>query len=185
VGDIRVSSRYQFTTANAYTNGSYAVLGLQTGVAGKNFVIYNYDGPINELMTINGTTGTTAINNGGLTVSGNVGIGTTTPDQKLTVNGTIHSKEVKVDLAVPAPDYVFEKEYKLPSLDSIKIYIDQNKHLPEVPSAKEMEANGVQLGEMNMLLLKKMEEMTLYMIDVDKRLSILRKENEELKKLNK
>jgi len=105
---------------------------------------------------------------------GKVGIGTSSPDQLLTVNGTIHSKEVKVDLAVPVPDYVFEKDYKLPSLEEVKNYIDQNKHLPEVPSAKEMEANGVQLGEMNMLLLKKMEEMTLYMIE-------LKSENDALK----
>ena len=105
---------------------------------------------------------------------GNVGIGTSNPNQKLTVNGTIYGKEVKVDLSVPGPDYVFEKDYNLPSLEEIKEYIDENKHLPEVPSAKEMEANGVNVGEMNMILLKKMEEMTLYMID-------LKKENEESK----
>ncbi|MBY0435310.1 MAG: hypothetical protein K2U26_14480 [Cyclobacteriaceae bacterium] len=106
--------------------------------------------------------------------TGNVGIGTTNPNQKLTVNGTIYGKEVKVDLNVPGPDYVFEKDYKLASLDEIKSYIDKHKHLPEVPSAKEMEKNGVQLGEMNMLLLKKVEELTLYMIE-------LKAENQSLK----
>jgi hypothetical protein len=103
-----------------------------------------------------------------LIVKGNVGIGTSSPNQKLTVNGTIYGKEVKVDLNVPGPDYVFEKDYKLPSLDKIKSYIDQHKHLPEVPSAKEMEVNGINLSEMNMILLKKVEELTLMMIELNK-----------------
>jgi hypothetical protein len=102
---------------------------------------------------------------------GYIGIGTSTPDERLTVNGKIHSKEVKVDLTITGPDYVFEKEYSLPSLESVKTYINQNKHLPEVPSAKDMEANGINLSEMNMLLLKKIEELTLYVIE-------LKKENE-------
>jgi hypothetical protein len=97
---------------------------------------------------------------------GNVGIGTQNPTQKLTVNGTIYGKEVKVDLNVPGPDYVFEKDYKLTSLDEIKSYIDQHKHLPEVPSAKEMEQNGINVSEMNMILLKKVEELTLMMIQI-------------------
>jgi hypothetical protein len=97
--------------------------------------------------------------------NGNIGIGTSSPNQKLTVNGTIYGKEVKVDLNVPGPDYVFEKDYKLPSLDEIKSYIDQHKHLSEVPSAKEMEQNGINLSEMNMILLKKVEELTLIMIE--------------------
>ncbi len=101
---------------------------------------------------------------------GNVGIGTTSPDEKLTVKGTVHTQEVRVDLNVPAPDYVFEKDYNLRSLEDTETYINKNKHLPEIPSAKEMEANGVELGEMNMLLLKKIEELTLYTIEQDKAL---------------
>ncbi|MEO9869313.1 hypothetical protein [Ekhidna sp.] len=105
--------------------------------------------------------------------SGKLGIGTTNPDSKLTVAGNIHAQEVKVTIdAGTGPDYVFEPDYDLRSLEETAAYIKANKHLPEVPSASEMEANGVQLGEMNMLLLKKIEELTLYVIE-------LKKENEE------
>jgi hypothetical protein len=101
-----------------------------------------------------------------IALDGKVGIGTTNPDALLAVAGQVHATEVRVTTNVPGPDYVFEKDYKLSSLEEIKNYIDQNKHLPEVPSAKEMEKNGVQLGEMNMLLLKKIEELTLYVIEL-------------------
>jgi hypothetical protein len=113
--------------------------------------------------------------------SGNVGIGNTNPDAKLTVTGQVHAQEVKVTVSAPGPDYVFEKDYSLPSLDQIKTYIEENKHLPEVPSAKEMEKNGVQLGEMNMLLLKKIEELTLYVIELKRQDDIKQKEIEMLK----
>jgi hypothetical protein len=109
-----------------------------------------------------------------ITPSGNVGIGTSAPDAKLAVKGTVHANEVKVDLnGAVAPDYVFNSDYNLLSLEEIKTYIDQHKHLPEVPSAKEMEANGVQLGEMNMLLLKKIEELTLHIIELEKRVKTI------------
>ncbi len=120
---------------------------------------------------------------------GNVGLGTYNPDAKLTVNGTVHAAEVKVDLNVPGPDYVFETEYNLLSLQEVETYITQNKHLPEVPSAKEMEQNGIKLSEMNMLLLKKVEELTLYLVQQDKinqeqaeKLSLLSIEFEKLLK---
>jgi hypothetical protein len=104
---------------------------------------------------------------------GNVGIGTTSPDERLTVRGKIHTSEIRVDLEEEVvPDYVFEKEYDLMNLSEVETFINTNKHLPEVPSAREMEAEGMNLKEMNLILLKKVEELTLHLID-------LKKENEK------
>ena len=116
------------------------------------------------------------------TYSGNVGIGVTSPNDKLAVKGTVHAEEVKVDLNVAGPDYVFESNYKMPSLTELKNFISQNKHLPEVPSAKEFEKNGINLGEMNMLLLKKIEELTLYMLEQQNEMNSLRAEISAMKK---
>ncbi|QLE02057.1 hypothetical protein HX109_11005 [Galbibacter sp. BG1] len=101
---------------------------------------------------------------------GDVGIGTYTPDEKLTVNGTMHAKEVKIDINVPAPDYVFEEDYKLRSLKELKKYIEIYGHLPEIPSAEEIAEEGISVGEMNMLLLKKIEELTLYILIMKQKL---------------
>ena len=90
------------------------------------------------------------------------------------------AQEVKVDLSVPGPDYVFEETYNLPSLSDTENYIKQNKHLPEVPSACEMEENGINLSEMNMILLKKVEELTLYLLKQNKTIA---EQNERLLKL--
>jgi hypothetical protein len=142
--------------------------------SGTNLELYNYSG-LNKNFLI--------------TTDGNVGIGTASPDEKLSVKGTIHTEEVKVDLNVPAPDYVFEKDYNLLSLPELESYINQNKHLPEVPSAKEMEANGINLKEMNLILLKKVEELTLHLIEQNKINEEQRKINQklldEIEKLNK
>jgi hypothetical protein len=140
-----------------------------------------------------------------ITMNGKVGIGTTTPDAKLAVNGDIHATEVRVTLTVPAPDYVFASDYKLKTLKEVEDYINKNSHLPEIPSAKELEKNGLLLAEMNMSLLKKVEELTLYAIEQEKKtealmlftkeqekrmkiqleaIEILKKENERFKNLS-
>jgi hypothetical protein len=112
-----------------------------------------------------------------LVMGNNVGIGTTAPDEKLTVKGKIHTQEVRVDMAGPlVPDYVFAEDYKLKSLQEVEDFIKENKHLPEIPSAQEIEKNGLMLAEMNMNLLKKMEEMTLYIIEQNKRIEKLEKQ---------
>jgi len=109
-----------------------------------------------------------------LYVNGNVGIGTSTPDSKLTVNGTIHSKEVKVDMNGWS-DFVFKKEYNLPTLEEVEKHIAEKGHLENIPSEQEVLQNGINLGEMNAKLLQKIEELTLYMIE-------MKKENIEIKK---
>jgi hypothetical protein len=112
--------------------------------------------------------------------NGNVGIGTASPDAALAVNGTIHSKEVKVDLSVPAPDYVFDKDYELRALNDLKAYLAKYHHLPEIPSAAEIAKNGLNLGEMDTQLLKKVEELTLYLIEKDKQATDQEKRIEKL-----
>lgn len=109
---------------------------------------------------------------------GNVGIGTTNPDQKLTVKGKIHAEEVIIDLSVPLADYVFKPEYKLMPLDELEQFVKTNNHLPEIPSASEVEKDGLSLGEFQNKLLQKIEELTLYTIE-------LRKEVDQLKAQNK
>jgi len=99
--------------------------------------------------------------------NGNIGIGTRNPQEKLSVKGRIRAQEVKVETA-NWPDYVFSPGYQLPSLSDTEKFIQVNGHLPEVPKAAEVEANGVSLGEMNKILLKKIEELTLQAIADEK-----------------
>ncbi|MBT2563808.1 hypothetical protein J7E50_21385 [Pedobacter sp. ISL-68] len=106
---------------------------------------------------------------------GNVGIGTFNPEDKLTVNGRIKANEIRVN-GQQTPDYVFNEDYKNLSLPALEAYIKKHKHLPEVPSAKEAENNGIELGEMNKILLKKIEELTLHLIKQDKEIKLLKKQ---------
>jgi hypothetical protein len=110
--------------------------------------------------------------------NGNVGIGTIVPGSyKLAVAGSIGAwGEVRVFTNGSAfPDYVFDPSYKLPTLEETEKYVKENRHLPEVPSATEIEKEGMSLNGMNVILLKKVEELTLHLIE-------MKKESEELKK---
>lgn len=109
-----------------------------------------------------------------LLTNGNVGIGTSNPDMKLTVKGKIHAEEVKIDLNVPAPDYVFKRDYNLRSIEEVENFIKQYNHLPEIPSAMDFEQNGIMQAEMDMNLLKKIEELTLYTIQQQKEIEELK-----------
>ncbi|MDP5202024.1 hypothetical protein [Flavobacterium sp. DG2-3] len=114
--------------------------------------------------------------------TGNVGIDIVNPKNKLDVNGTIHSKEVKVDLTGWS-DFVFKKEYNLPTLEEVEKHIVEKGHLENIPNEEEVLKNGINLGEMNSKLLQKIEEMTLYMIEMKKDISALKCENEALRSL--
>ncbi|WP_316810316.1 hypothetical protein [Pedobacter heparinus] len=110
-----------------------------------------------------------------ITQAGNVGIGTTdTKGYRFAVNGKIRAQEIKVE-ASPWPDYVFTKDYQLPSLQQTEQHIKENGHLPGIPSAAEVKANGIDLGEMNSKLLQKIEELTLHLIEKDKQIQKLEK----------
>jgi len=141
-----------------------------------------------------------------ITPNGNVGIGTTNPDKllhvngnsvfmgdvsintldmptgyKLAVNGKIICEELMVKLHADWPDYVFNKDYKLMSLKDLEDYINKNNHLPNVPSASVVKNGGVNVGESNAILLQKIEELTLYVIQLSKKNEELQKEMEFLK----
>lgn len=151
-----------------YNTGSASTLAVGSGATGKTVLLLSTSADENGYSTItsvaaNGSSyGNMVINPS----EGCVGIGTTDPKgHKLAVNGDIIATKVLVTPYANWPDYVFKPQYKLPSLAEVKTYIDQNQHLPEVPSAATVEKDGQDLGEINKVLLKKVEELTLYLIE--------------------
>lgn len=119
-----------------------------------------------------------------LVVSGKVAIGTpltSNPnDYKLAVNGRIGAHDLKIERNSAAwPDYVFSTSYQLPSLSEVEKFIQANQHLKDVPSAKEVQQNGHSVGEMDAILLKKVEELTLYIIEQQKQIDALKKQIEK------
>ncbi|WP_089762825.1 hypothetical protein [Chitinophaga terrae (ex Kim and Jung 2007)] len=125
---------------------------------------YSVNGEMNQNIIL-GTNGTERMR---VLSNGNVGIGMTAPDVKLAVNGDIRAKRIKVT-ATGWPDYVFGSNYQLMDIMQVAAFIEKNKHLPELPSAAQVEKDGdIELGDMNKVLLKKIEELTLYIIELKK-----------------
>ncbi|WP_310379046.1 hypothetical protein [Flavobacterium sp.] len=178
------------TTAPTTSTGTYDILTRNTSTgaveskASTFFAtsannIYTNDGTLSGARTV--TMGANPITFSGtanyIINAGNVGIGSANPDEKLTVKGKIHAEEIKVDLLVPA-DYVFQKyytgksqlksDYSMPTLTEVEAFTKANHHLPNVPSAKQIQQNGFALGEMSNVLLQKVEELTLYIIGQNK-----------------
>jgi len=179
---------------NTYHDGTTDVR-IQSGVASR--ISFHNDGDIQLQTATKGNTSQPLIwKTVTLANNGDVTIGTTTQSAMLEVNGNIKgqsatitekitaadlrienllcAKEIKVQVANCWPDYVFGKDYNLMPLNKVEQFITQNQHLPNVPSAAEVEANGVNLGEMNTILLQKVEELTLYIIDLQKQIDELK-----------
>lgn len=112
-------------------------------------------------------------------LNGNVGIGTTSTIYKLNVCGAIRATELRLETGWC--DYVFEPDYQLRPLSEVESFIKENKHLPEINPAADVENNGLQVADMSARMIKKIEELTLYMIDADKRIKALEQENKDLK----
>ncbi len=120
---------------------------------------------------------------GNLSNMGRVGIGVKYPQYELDVNGTIRAKEVRVESGWA--DFVFKKDYQLPSLQEVKAHIDEHQHLPGIPSEAEVKENGVGLAEMTTKLLQKVEELTLYAIQQQETIEKLNNKVQELENTKK
>lgn len=150
--------------------------------------------PAISVITTTGGGGTTSgnWNQNGTNInytSGNVSVGTTTVPSgyKMAIDGKLITEEVKVQLSGEWADYVFLKDYQLPTLQEVEKHIQEKGHLINIPSAKEVETNGIELGEMNRLLLEKIEELTLYILEQKEELKIEKeldlKQEKQLKEL--
>ena len=172
-GDISITGSEQAVDSyiselkfiNFYTTTSpMASIGVKTRKEGS--APYNYSNLI--FNTSNGYN--TLSEKMRITESGNVGIGTTTTgSHKLAVEGSIGAREIKVE-GSGWSDFVFENTYNLPSLQEVEAHIKEKGHLKDIPSAKEVEENGFYLGAMDAKLLQKIEELTLYTIEQEKKL---------------
>lgn len=167
-------------------NNTWTGFDLSNGTGSQKRIIFGVDGAEDRviLSTENTTTWQHYMDikaNGSAYFAGNMGLGTAiNGDYRLSVNGKIRAKEVIVE--ANWSDFVFEEDYNLKSLKEVEEFINENKHLPDVPSEKEIIENGVNVGEIQSTLLQKIEELTLYMIEQNKRIEKLEQENAELKK---
>lgn len=149
--------------------GVRLVFGQDVYSDGAHFTLKNLDtSPERLLMKVSVTAPQNAFI---LTSEGNVGIGTASPTHKMAVNGTIRAKELIVDTGWA--DYVFQEDYQLPSLSEVESYIQEHGHLPGMPSAQQVQSDGIGLGQAHAKLLEKVEELTLYLIE-------LKKQNQQL-----
>jgi hypothetical protein len=157
-------------------NSTYRLkIGVATGGGGAGDIRIRAVGGTNRILLGGGTADVLTIAG-----SGKVGIGTIAPQYQLSVNGTIQAKEVRVETGWS--DFVFEKNYKLRSLKEVQDYINAEKHLPDVPSAKEIQQNGLPVADMQTRMMQKIEELTLYIISQNQQIEQLQQKVAQLEK---
>ncbi|WP_299158460.1 hypothetical protein [uncultured Tenacibaculum sp.] len=177
VTSFQINNRFKFRGDGVFSwgaNSDYGFLSWDTGkaiIAGRSDNNLSFQTSGTEKMVIK--------------TNGDIGIGTNdTFGYKLAVNGRIGAKEVKVEVSSQWPDYVFTNTYKLPTLKEVEKHIQEKGHLKDIPSAKEViENKGIELGEMNRKLLQKIEELTLYTIQQEKKIKELEKDRKRLNRL--
>jgi len=163
-------SKFSIVSAGNTTEGGQLTLadGGQYDLTGESANAWNIDVFNSRLRFHRSSSGEKMT----ITDGGNVGIGTTNPKSTLAVNGTITAKEIKVESGWS--DFVFDEGYDLASLDEIESFVRKNKHLPDIPSAKEVEQKGLAVSEMLAKQMQKIEEMTLYLIELKKENNLLK-----------
>jgi hypothetical protein len=154
----------------SYLNDTYLRGGNANGTGGLNL---NSDIPAHVIIAYGG--GDVMIPN----TATHVCIGTEDKTYKLNVNGTIRSKELIVESNWA--DYIFDDKYKLRPLEEVESFIQQNKHLPAVPSAANIQANGLKVSEISAKMMEKIEELTLYIIEQNKKIKKLEADFASLK----
>jgi len=155
----------EFNTSRGYIKGitdrtqtnQFSREGIEIGTGGGD--IYLTALGYQPALMVNGTTN-------------NVGIGTNNPTEKLSVNGHIRAKEIVVETGWA--DYVFDKQYTLPPLSEVEDFIKKNKHLPNIPSAASIQKDGLKVGEVQTKMMEKIEELTLYVIELKKEMELLK-----------
>jgi hypothetical protein len=185
-GDIRIRGTTSFTaplqngafvdSACIFFGDEYHWIKARRGLGVQIGSFYSPDG--NASSSKAGLTVHQAITNGGPCF---VGINTANPQSELAVNGTITAKAITVTLNGWS-DFVFKNNYNLKPLGEVENYIKANNHLEGIPSEKEVKAQGLHVGDMQAKLLQKVEELTLYAIEQNKKIEALAKDNEVLMK---
>ena len=174
VTGLSANTSYDFTVFARDGSGNVSAVSNTAGITTLD--VTNYTSGNANLPTVDWT-------GRDLFADRNLGIGTTnTQGYRLAVAGNVVAEEIRVALQVDWPDFVFNNEYELPTLNEVERFINKYGHLINIPSAQEVQKHGgIHLGEMNAKLLQKIEELTLYTIDQQKQLDKLKSENESLK----
>jgi hypothetical protein len=174
-GAIGINTDNPVEQLTVFTNGSGAGISHRNanGIVlsthlGATSASYGTRGPHNFRLV------TSDVSRLSITYDGKVGVGIDFPLNTFEVNGTMRAKELIIE-TVNWPDYVFGDQYKLMPLADVESYINTHKHLPNIVSAAEMEANGVYVGDTQKKMMEKIEELTLYIIDLEKRIAALEK----------